>query len=468
MADINDIQTTADGQPWLLTASGWKEITLQEAEQRTASGVERFGRGVLTGQSFGVAGALGNVAPFAADVAGVGVGVRAGVRGGASAVQSFLGGGGARARQVQGAVPGSAIAPDPATAARSAEVRGAMAMDLSNPTMAIEREAAVRSVGAAERRSFLEDIRDEFNSPAELTPAQMAAIPEAERLGFQFLPGQIQGSRLLLEGVMSNPILRTAVEAELSSNRRLLQTNAARTIEGLDDAIFDADTIGDMADTVGARFDDIRNQVGSVELPGVLADDVAPLLSAKQRRGFQIRPEANTTERLSGQDIMDIRSRLNQQMADAFKRPGGFTEGTDIADIIQEIDDIIEATIGPEGIEAWRKARTEWRFFRLFDRPGTIDLDTGNINVRTMRNALRRDFKKEFGRKSFGKRANLTQAQSDFLDTVRVAGAFKENLGDSGTAGRLISSKLLTSPVDAGKAFLMRAFLQREAGRLNQ
>ena len=65
------------------------------------------------------------------------------------------------------------------------------------------------------------------------------------------------------------------------------------------------------------------------------------------------------------------------------------------------------------------------------------------------------------------KRANLTQAQSDFLDVVRIAGAFKANLGDSGTAGRTISNMMLTNPKEAAKAFVVRRFIQGRADALN-
>jgi len=342
-------------------------------------------------------------------------------------------------------------------------------MELDNPIMAFEREAAERSVGAAERRTFLEEIRDEFTNPADLTAAQIAAIPHAERLGFQFIPGQIQGSKLLTEGVMTNPILRTAVEAELASNRRLLQTNAARTVSGMgDDAVFDADTIGEMAEVIGRKFDAVRDAVRPSEIPDTLLDDMAPLLSPKQRRLLGVSASENNAITVGGRDLMDMRSRLNSQMADAFKRPGEFTVGTDIADIIEDIDDIIEASIGESGIAAWRRARTEWRFFRIFDKPGVVDLDTGRLNILTLRNNLRRDFKSQFGRQSFGQRQGLTTAQSDFLDTVRVSGAFKENLGDSGTAGRSLASQLLTSPKAAGKAFIARRFIEAEAARLNR
>jgi len=267
---------------------------------------------------------------------------------------------------------------------------------------------------------------------------------------------------------MSNPIMRTAVESELAHNRRLLQTSAVKTVQGMgDEAVFNADTLGEMATVIGRKFDAVRDAVKAAVLPDDLVDDMAPLLSAKQRRLLNVELEGNAAHPIDGRSLMEIRSRLNGQIADHYRK-GEFTLAEDVGDILDEIDDIIEASIGKSGIDAWRRARTEWRFLRVFEKPNVIDFDTGIINVRTLRNQLEKNFKGEFARQAFGPRKNLTKAQSDFMDITRVAGAFKENLGDSGTAGRTLASQLLTNPKQAGKAFIARRFIQAEADRLNR
>lgn len=83
--NFGDIQRTADGQLYELTASGWRPITEQQARVRLASPGERFLLGLVTGQSEGTAGAVGSMTGVASMLAPFLGGAAGAVRGGLAA-----------------------------------------------------------------------------------------------------------------------------------------------------------------------------------------------------------------------------------------------------------------------------------------------------------------------------------------------------------------------------------------------
>ena len=477
MAELGEIQQGPDGNPYKLTVNGWRPIDQQELQRLTSGPLGRFASGAFGGETDTLAGGLGK----AFDLASIGLGVGAPLAKGAAklAGRALFKGGGRSGERVQQALVQNAA--DRAERTRR-QLGGSIASDgeehllrqFGGDTRATQITAVrqeLRSVGAAEVNGVRQSVFDLFTAPADLTEAQLKAIPHAERLVFKFLPGQVQGSKLFLEGIKSDPILRGAVEYELASNRSGLQRAAARAIGLEDDVIFDADAMGQAADVLGEGFEGIADHIGPTRLAGALIDDIAPWLSSNQKRVLQLANKGNAeVTQLAGREVMQIRSRLMRAATDEF-RQGRTLVADDINDIVGLLDAQIDKAISPAVKRQWQSLREQWRVFRVLEKPNVVDLDTGNVNFLTARNNLRKEFKGEFGRQSFageGQRRNrVSTATSEFMDWVRVSGAFKDAVGDSGTATRLLSVQNLTQPVMTAKKLAARAMIQFEADRLN-
>ena len=332
-------------------------------------------------------------------------------------------------------------------------------------------DGGLRSVGAAETtsgpRRIWNDLVDEYNrvtteftTPMELNDTQLAAIPVMARIGFQALPGQLRGSRLMLEGIKSDPLLRQAVEPELMANRQGLERAIKRGL-GLPEttAFTDDALLSGAEDLLGPEFDAVREAVTQPVTLSAAGREIAdPMLSSYQRRAM------DTEGALSGSELMEIRSRLSRQASELFKK-GEYNAGTDVVDVINEIDRAIEPQLGPELLERWRTAQGRWRF-KVFLEAGQTLGSKGEINIRSAGTAAKKIFGKDFrgfSDPATGRRGNLTAETSEALDWVKVGQAFADNIGDSGTAGRTRSIQLLTSPVEYGKSAMIGRIIRRQA-----
>lgn len=312
-------------------------------------------------------------------------------------------------------------------------------------------------------RSFADEyqrVATEFTTPMELNDLQRAAVPVMGRIGFQPLPGQLRGSRLMLEGIKSDPLLRAAVEPELTANREGLELAIKRGLGLPDSTPFTDDALLTGAeDALGAEFDAVR---GGIRRPVALSEaarEIAdPLLSSYQRRAM------DTSQALPAQEIMEVRSRLSRQASELFKK-GEYTAGTDVVDVVNEIDAAIEPQLGPEMLARWRTAQSRWKF-KIFLEAGQTLGQKGEINTRSAATAARKIFGKDFRGFSdpvTGQRGNLTPETSAALDWIKVSQAFADNIGDSGTSGRTRAIQVLTSPKEYAKSMMIARIIRRQA-----
>lgn len=327
------------------------------------------------------------------------------------------------------------------------------------------------SAGAAEAtvgprsvwRSFSDEydrVTQEFTTPMELNDLQEAAVPHMARIGFQPLPGQLRGSKLMLEGIKSDPLLRAAVEPELIANREGLE-RAIKAGLGLPDTtpFTDDALLTGAEDLLGPEFDAVRDAIRQpVRLSEAGREIADPMLSSYQRRAM------DTGGELTGQEVMEVRSRLSKQASELFKK-GEYTAGTDVVDVINELDAAIEPQLGPELLERWRTAQGRWRF-KVFLEAGQTLGQKGEINLRSAGTAAKKIFGKDFRGFSdpvTGRRGNLSPETSLALDWVKVGQAFSDNLGDSGTAGRTRAMQLLTNPKEYAKSAMIGRIIRRQA-----
>ena len=437
MAELGDIQVAPDGQPNKLTPQGWVPISVEQAQQESRGAAERFIGGALGAETSGTAGALGQLTGLATVVGGpASAGVRAGVGAAKRGVQQVLGG--KMSTRVQQKIQ--------QTAGREAEnvIQGAFP------------GAPARSVGAAETvpgatqpAGLTGRLADEFFTPRPLRTDQTRILQSgrAEELGFRFLPGQREGRNLLVAGAKSDPILAPAFDPVFSGNR---ETGArlARKALGLEDAAeFGRAELGEAAEQIGARLSTIADDIRPVKLDKDIANRVNRLRKVDDDLDDALDDILGTTkaqapDTVSGSELLSMRSQLGKAERQAWKQ-GQDQRGERIGKIVKKIDDIIEEnSTNPAARADHALAREQWRTLIQLEKPGVVG-DAGDISFERLANNFRKEFKGDFARDTFASSGRLSGETADLLDFTKIASAFKENVGDSGTATRLGIQSLL-------------------------
>jgi hypothetical protein len=332
-------------------------------------------------------------------------------------------------------------------------------------------EDGARSVGAAEARpgsasvwrGFHDEytrIANEFTQPMDLNDLQRAAVPQAQRIGFQLLPGQTSGSKLMLEGIKSDPLLRQAVEPELRANRAGVEAAIKDGLGVPQGTPFTDDVLNVAEEIQGAEFDAVREAITApVQLSEAAREIADPMLSAFQRRAI------DTEGALSGSELMEVRSRVAAKSRELFK-DGQYNAGMDAVDVVNEIDgQITQQLTGTDLLERWRTAQSHWRF-KVFLEAGQTIGQTGELNLRSAATSAKKIFGKDwrgFSDPTTGRRGNLSAETSRALDWVKVSQAFADNVGNSGTATRSRAIELLTSPKEYAKSAMIGRIIRRQA-----
>lgn len=309
----------------------------------------------------------------------------------------------------------------------------------------------VSTAGAAARaepRTLKDRVLEEFTAAQPLTDQQKAAAAEiaAGRVKFQPLPGQVHGSRLMLSAVKSNPQWLAEFEPELVANYREGARLLKRATGVADGTPLSDDLLDVVEQTNGALFNQVRDMVTTpVRLSPETVEIAKPALSPWQRRAIHLTEgegEAAIPRDLPAEEVFELRSRLNNLTRELGLK-GEVTARDDVLRAIEEIDEAIADQLGPEGMAIWEQARNQWRVKVVLDNPNAIN-KAGQINVSTMANAAQKVFRKQY--RGFGPRKGLPEATQQWLDWLKVANAFPDAVGNSGTAERLVSMEALTSP----------------------
>lgn len=310
-----------------------------------------------------------------------------------------------------------------------------------------------QSAGAAATRTprtLAERVTEEFTAPQPLTDQQVAArdAVTSGAVNFQPLPGQMQGSRLMLSAIKSNPMWLSEFEPELVANYR----EGARLIKqamGIPDGTPMSDDMLDSAEHIlGAKFNVVRNMVRQpIRLSPEAIEVAEPAMSAWQRRAIRLTEgegDQVAARPLPAEEIFELRSRLNNQ-ARELGRKGEINALEDVVRAVEEIDDAIGAQIGQEGESLWQEARNQWRVKLMVETTNAIN-KAGQVNYPTMANAAQKIFRKQY--RGWGPRKGLPEPTQQLIDFIKVANAFPDAVGNSGTAERLVSMKAMTNPVE--------------------
>ena len=307
-----------------------------------------------------------------------------------------------------------------------------------------------------------DDVRaavQQFTSPEDLTPDQRLMLPVGEQLGFQFLPGQARGAVGIRRLAGSDPLIESAFAPELQANLRGVRRSAARSV-GLPVDDFSRNLLGQAADDIGAGIEEVGSRVGSINLHQELQ---AGIETIRKTEPFLSIPESGA---LTGREALQLRSTLNAASRTAWKQganaPANKAEYID--NLIDQLDDLIEAQLSPEDVAEWAKLRERWKNLKVLESPNVVN-ELGDINVRSLATQLRKYYKGAYGRQvtgADGRRAGLQPETREFMDWSRLGAQFGDNFPNSGTASRTRLVQLMTQPTELAKSLALRAALKAQ------
>ena len=472
MAELGDIQVDQQtGQPNKLTPQGWVPISQEQAEAETMPAAGRFLSGLIGAETSGVAGSIGQLAGVGTAIAEPGFLLgRAGARAAAGAVRRQFGGRPMAARvqeritqqarqPVQPGAPGQQLVPFEAQQG---------AGGFAAPRLAADTSVGAAQAGAAPQPAGLgARILDKFldQRPLRTDQSRIVRSGRAEELGFRFLPGQREGQNLLLAGAKSDPIVAGAFDDIFTANRET-GSRLARKALGLDDGVeFGRAELGQAADDIGARLNQVADDIEPVALNKDITNRVNRLRKVDDDLddalddvlGAQGTP---ADVAVSGQELLALRSQLGATSRQAW-RQGASQRAKRVDAIIKKLDDLIEqASTNPAARADYRKAREQWRVLIQLEKPGIVS-EAGDIGFERLAGRFTKEFKGDFARSTFARaESNLSQETKDLLDFTKIGGAFKDNIGDSGTATRLGLQSLL-NPKALGQRLLLKSAAQQ-------
>jgi hypothetical protein len=329
-------------------------------------------------------------------------------------------------------------------------------------------EAAAGAEGSFLRRQLgrvgwgrdLVRLTDELFQAAPMTPDQRGLIPVADRLGFQFLPGQREGNQLLNQLATSDPLVQLSLQGPMSANRQGLRRALSRAI-GINGDDFSTDLLGAAVDRAGAGFDDVGQAIGQRALPAEIVKRVQALSANSP---FM---EIDDAAALTGRQLMALRSKIDDISRAAWqagsKQEFGLAPYAD--NTLDMLDDFIEQGLRDQGDDAvltmWRETQQRWKNIKVVESPGVIGMSR-EINPRSLDTAMRRYYKGPYLRQltgEEGRRAGLLPETRELMDWARVTGAFADNLPNSGTPYRTALLQMAKDPKELAKSFVLRQLI---------
>ena len=274
---------------------------------------------------------------------------------------------------------------------------------------------------------------------------------EVERVGLALLPGQDTGNGIIAEVVLRDPLMRDSLDHILSANSDTLLTKMTRAL-GLDPGDYGRDIRQLGRDKVGERFQTVAAGINDFDVPEEIATQIDELLTVGERATINVAEES-----IGGSDAMDIRRLISEELAGARTDPALTRKTRQLDQLLESFDDLLETNMDAGLMQEWSHARSQWRVVRALDRRGVVQQD-GSISVKTLVNALEREFPFEFNRTALTQ-GNLPGEITEFMDFARVSRTFMSNLNDSGTATGNSVMQAIMNPIQFGKKRLASKFI---------
>ena len=321
-------------------------------------------------------------------------------------------------------------------------------MSVMNPvaTMlpgALELGAAATGVGALGLGLAKQGVKRGASTMAERVAERQLVRRPSDMMGGvsgRMVKG-LEGASEAVPGLNFLPLAQKAV------NQRRINMSAARAL-GLSDNAVQASRGGLTPNLVDEAltgfengFDAVRQgvtkNIDSANIMPVIDTAIeSKLLTGKLARRLQDAKQA------SGKEVMEVRSKMTK-----------IIQGNDSTlvkeqaqEIIEEIDDIIEAALGTEGKAQYQALRSRYRVWAEL-RSGRSLSGDGQVNPRSLGGRLARNYGDNYraGRDIKG----ATPEVNDFLKIVREGEALDVGLPNSGTAERSVMTLLGAAGIGA-------------------
>lgn len=311
-------------------------------------------------------------------------------------------------------------------------------------------------------------IVDEFTDPQPISGAQRELLKTGEELGFSWLPGQQGGKNMLIAGVKSHPILAGAFDSVTSANRAGFDAAWLNAI-GSDATEFSRGALGEAMERIGSEMDVLARDIGEVSLPADVSKGIQSLMKIEPDLDDAMKAysEFGAGTPLTGDQLMGIRSLMNK-MTQQLHGQGNSIRADRTDNIIDQIDELIQESIGAEKVSRYSKLRTQWRNSKLLEQPGVIGKDEV-LSPSSIHNKLvgqGRSASTQY-RRSTGDLSKIAdEATRDAYKWTKVSNAFGDNIGDSGTATRQYLQKLMSGDYkDLAKSMLLKKLIEVESNK---
>ena len=288
------------------------------------------------------------------------------------------------------------------------------------------------------------------DASAGLTAGQKLAAMEGTDLGMRLTPGQVTGSRSLQQmeaKLSSQPMTSGPFNAIRDNNQRVLNSTWAKAI-GTNGDDLSSPVLADVFERLSAQFEAMPQKIGkqpidpksALNLLAELQGDLRGVTSKPIMDNSFIKEFIKLAERgeATGDQLRSITSRLGKRINTEFTSPAGDRNlAVGLSRLKDSIDDVIQSGLSGEDQAAYKTVREQYRNYTLLtQRVNVIDPSSGNINGVSLAKLLQTK-----DRPGFLRGGN----QSAHYNAARFAQAFKDIVGDSGTATR----SMISSPIDA-------------------
>jgi hypothetical protein len=358
----------------------------------------------------------------------------------------------------------SSFADDSVGAARvpGTGVRSASAPDSQTRKISDALEARVDKQGNA--------------SNAPISEQNRADLQTLTDEGFVLEPGMRdnnRASRLLSESMKSDVMTANIFEDMVQApNRSKLNEKLLSAFGEAGDEITDS-TLGRIEGRISEKYEQVWNAVPEIKTTESFVkrlDELEKGFVRGIRHVGKNDPVLQRMERmknlasegqLKSEEFSVIRQDLRDLQRDA-KRTG---EKQSYGDLVEALDDMFAEAAGgvdSESAALFREATQEWRLFNALESGKAIGND-GTLNLPTLTNNLKRNFKREFGRENRFKGEEIEGTSPEFLKlfkSIKALNKYQPIIGDSGTASRGQLGSIITDPLGTASKIVSRRFIK--------
>ena len=280
--------------------------------------------------------------------------------------------------------------------------------------------------------------------PVEQVHARDATIAAADELGIPMTAPERSGNpaeMIKQARIESDPVLASIVEPTYIK-RQARVNEIAREQIGLSpgDNISRAEIRG-AKDTVGGMFDRVAETIPTLEFDAFTRNMVDGILDDHQRLSIikspgkpaqaVLRMREMLEEGMSGAEYLEQRGQIEKAIKGLYESKSPDIRLADTyADMIETLDDAVDANLPPETRELWNEARRLWKNIKVVDQPNMVS-GAGDFNMGKLRSVMNRD-------KGYRDGAR----QDEFSKLADVSDVLKFDFGRSGTAERFGTTAL--------------------------